>query len=226
MLLSKLVYLTIKNAIYYDDKSFNFQTFKKGLFDESPDYALNINNAYTPINEAVARLSDLERIPYAMEEIERKDIENGIIDLTKFSKDVKQVISVAQLYDNGTYRALEWSAFGIGKIRIIGAIDKCLPVSIEFKEDIPQFDEDSFEYTYDEDDVETQIKDIDLKEFGITESMCNYIMEYAMGKLTENVSAELANMHITRSEQYFSGIRAVTSAFDQRVVQRFYRIGE
>lgn len=225
MLLSKLVYLTIKNAIYFDDASFTFLTFKQGLFDQDSNYAKNINNVFTPINEAIARLSDLEKIPYCVEEVEIKDITNSIIDLAKFSRSPKQVISIAQMYKDGSYRVLEWRPFGLNKIRIVNGIDCMVPVVVEFKEDIPQFDEESFSYLY-EDEVEECVKDMELKDFGISDTMCNFIMEYAMGKLTEPDMPELANMHITRSEQYFNNIASVLSAFPQKVVRNKFRIGE
>ena len=83
MKLSKLVYLSIKNAIYYDDASFSFDNFKKDLFNGSPDYAMNINNVYLPLNEAISRLSDLERIPYKV--IKVNQITDGVVDLKQIA---------------------------------------------------------------------------------------------------------------------------------------------
>ena len=90
MNLSKLVYLSIKNAIYYDDASFSFDNFKKDLFNGDPDYATNINNVFLPLNEAIARLSDLERIPYKTIEISQNDFENGfyVINLRTLEKEI------------------------------------------------------------------------------------------------------------------------------------------
>lgn len=69
MLLSKLVFLSVKNVIYLDDTSFNYEGFINGDFDNDVDYATNINNVFSPLNEAIGRLSDLERIPYIVEEV-------------------------------------------------------------------------------------------------------------------------------------------------------------
>jgi len=229
MLLSKLVYLTVKNTVYFDDKSFNFQNFKRQAFEDSPDYAQNIVNAFTPINEAIARLSDLEKIPYRVDEVAVSDISNGVIQFAKLKKPVKEIVSVAQLYGDSEYRLLEWRAFGIDQIRVASPIDPYRPVVVEYKEDIPQFDESSYDYGFEIEGgeyIETYSDDVELKDFGITDSMCNFIMEYAQGKLNEPMAAELANMHITRAEQYFKNITPVQSAFVQRVVQPMYTIGD
>lgn len=224
MLLSKLVYLTVKNAIYYDDKSFNFLNFKMRKFDENPDYAQNMINSFTPINEAISRLSDLDRIPYVVEQVAINDISGGIINFSKLGKNVKQIVSVAQQYGSA-YRTLEWRPFGLNQIKIFDYINPAKPVFVEYKEDIPQFDEDSFVYEY-SGDTETYSSDIELRYYGITDSMCNFIMEYAEGKLNEPVAAELANMHITRAEQYFQNITAVVSAFPQREIEVKFGIGD
>ena len=65
-----------------------------------------------------------------------------------------------------------------------------------------------------------------LKEYGITDSMCNYIIEYVKGKLFEQENPDVANMHITRAEQYFNNIKPSTSAFSQQVVRTVYGVGD
>lgn len=225
MLLSKLVYLAVKNVIYYDDKSFNFLNFKMSKFDSAPEYAQNIHNVFTPINEAIARLSDLNRIPFVVEQVNMNNIVDGVILFSNLQRKVKQIVSVAQQYGSA-YRTLEWRAFGLNQIKIFDYINPNKPLFVEYKEDIPQFDEDSFLYEYNEDGSERYASDVDMSEYGITDSMCNFIMEYAEGKLNEPVAAELANMHITRAEQYFSNITAVTSAFPQREIEVRFGIGD
>ena len=59
-----------------------------------------------------------------------------------------------------------------------------------------------------------------------TDGMCNYIMEYVMGKLTEQISPEIANMHITRAEQYFNGLKPNNSNLTQHSVKSVYKVGE
>lgn len=69
MLLSKLVYLCIKNVVYLNDASFNYKDFVNGEFDNDIDYSMSINNVFSPLNEAISRLSDLNRIPFIIEKV-------------------------------------------------------------------------------------------------------------------------------------------------------------
>ena len=215
MKLSKLVYQCIKNVVYSDDTSFSYAEFLKGTFNNSADYATNINNVFAPLNEAIARLSDLERIPYR---VEACNVVDNIIDLNYCIYPVKEVISVAQrVYVR--FIKLDHKPFGLDKVYV----NDCPPYGytyIEYKEDIPMFDETYYSYAANDEDV------VDLKNYGITDSMCNYIIEYVMGKLYEPISAEVANMHITRAEQYFVNIKPTTSAFAQQTVKTVFMVGE
>ena len=209
MNLSKLVYLCVKNAIYYDDTSFIYESFLEGLFNNSPDYATNINNVYTPLNEAIARLSDLERIPYQVEECTIDP--SGIIHLNKCTKPVKEVVNIAEVNQFGVYKKLAHRPFGLGKVLVADYFNSFNKIFIEYKEDIKSFSE---------------LDDEDLKEYGITDSMCNYIIEYVSGRLLEPISAELSNMHISRAESYFANIKPVEQAFPQKTVVRIFGVGE
>ena len=221
MKLSDLLYLVIKNAIYYDDYSFIKETFLKGEYNDDPDYAQNIINVFSPINEAIARLSDLERINYIVEIVSEN---NNIIDLTDCEKDVKEVVSLAQL-NNGKYEPIPFKMFGAKKLFVSEFYNKNLTTFIEYKEDIPIFSEEHCDYIYDNEGTLISSKDVDLKDHGITSSMCNYIIEYAVGKLKENSgSLEEAAFHVNRAEQYFSGIKQVASAFPQRSVRPVHTI--
>ena len=221
MKLSKLAYLCVKNSNYSDDASFTYDAFIKGLFNNSPDHSLEINNMFQGINEAISRLSDLERIPYEVEPVTHND---NIISLN-FEKPVKEVISVAQLY-KGSYRRCQFRNFGIDKIFVNSFIYDGFPLYVEFKVDIPFFDDEDIAYTFDESGNLISAVDVDLKDYGITDSMCNYIIEYVSSKLSEPVAAELANMHFTRAEQYFSGISPVRSAFSQQSIEAVDKIGD
>lgn len=229
MKLSKLIYLAVKNVIYFDDMSFTYEAFLQGSFDEDPDYSINIQNAFSPLNEALSRLSDLERIPYRVETLE--NIVNGIADLSNLSHKVKEVISVAQTSGNRTLKIVN-RPFGVDKVMLASPYNRRFPVYIEYKEDLPVFSRDDFEYyTLNDEGLPEllpadQIRDIELNDYGISNSMCNYLMEYMAGRLNEPTAAELANMHITRAEQYFNNIAPVHSAFAQEAVQSCYKIGE
>lgn len=222
MKLSELVYRCVKNTVHYDDRGFTYTNFIKGLYNDSPDYATNINNVYFPLNEAIARLSDTEKIPYRVEEVSVDD--EGIVLLSNLSKQCKEVIDVA--YGN---KKIASSRYGINAIIINEKLPTSLlfntnrKVQVEYKEDIPYFDESSYNYEIDEDtdliDEENSF-DVDLQEHGITNGMCNYIIEYTSGRLMENYDPQLSNMHITRAEQYFANLRTASQAFQQKVVHK------
>ncbi len=253
MKLTKLAYNCVKNVSLFDDDGFTYEKFLEINTETSQedyfDYSVAIKNVFAPINEAISRLSDLEKIPYRVEEVAE---DNGIIDLTTLLCPCKEVMNVA----NGNYQRLPFAPYGINKIRITrpSKLNKTYTdyvyspqddefvktvftsslgtLYIEYKEDIPYFTREDIEtkVSFDEDD-ETDIitwnddNVTDLREYGITDSMCNYIIEYAKGVLLEQIDANLANMHITRAEQYFNNIRTVSSAFNQEVVTKKYNIG-
>lgn len=212
MLLSKLVYLSVKNTIYFDDISFTYDNFvtKFDSYIHSVDYGQNILNVFTPINEAIARLNDLHRIPYKIEE---KQTDGRTVDAPDRCK---QVISVAYIDRNRFFSPLAWRKLG-KRILLLG---NTLPttVMVEYKEDIKAFDETSFVYQG------SYSKDEDLEDYNIDDSMCQYIIEYVQGKLYEPIDADIANMHIIRAEQYFANIDAVSSAFAQLRVSVTYKI--
>ena len=226
MNLSKLVYLCVKNAIYFDDASFSFDSFKKGMFDGDPEYALNINNVYLPLNEAIARLSDLERIPYKIVKV--SNIQDNFVSLKTIEKDndlnIKEVVNVFYLNtSSNNYEKVSHKYFW-NKVLLLSNYDKN-NLYLEVKEDIPHFD--STMYHYNEDSGSTiEEFDLDLKDYGINDSMCNYLMEYVMGKLTEQISPEIANMHISRAESYFNNLKANSDNFVQRQVKAVYKVGE
>ncbi len=80
MQLSKLVYEVVKNVKYLEDTGFTYEAFVRGEYDNDLDYKNSINNAFSPINEAIHRLSDRNKIKHKIELIGKAN-NNGIIDL-------------------------------------------------------------------------------------------------------------------------------------------------
>ena len=219
MLLSKLVFLSVKNVIYLDDTSFNYEGFINGDFDNDIDYATNINNVFSPLNEAISRLSDLDKIPYIVDQV---PIENCVINLDDCSRKVKKVINIAQVGSDGSYKKLGHVMFGRNGVRVVSPYSTINTFYVEYKEKIPAFSEEDIVPI-----VDGQDNNIDLNaEYGIDDAMSNYIMEYVQGKLLEPLAPELANMHITRAEAYFNNIVSAQTSFPQQMVDREYRIGE
>lgn len=261
MKLSRLVYLCVKNVNYYDDDSFTYDSFITRGIEESnsySDYSVSIKNVFTPLNEAIQRLSDLERIPYKVVGCLASNVNNNIIDLTNLGNDengreikVKEVINVA----TSDYRRLPFSSYGYNKIRLLrpsasASGSRVIEVNnqgtqqfvripfednllIEYKEEIPTFDEqetfptlnsetDNGDFVFDNN--EEIVEEIELSSYGINNAMCQYIIEYVQGKLEEQIDPILAGMHLTRAEQYFSDLKPVSSAFKQEKVYRKYTI--
>ena len=213
MLLSKLIYLCVKNVVYVDDISFSYDEFLKGTFTNSSEYSTSILNVFSPLNEAIARLSDLDRIPYQIDALETNG--KGEVLLSDLSNPVKEVINVARVYSANNYDKLEFMILGDKiKTNLSNTV-----IYIEYKIDIPMFDEN---------DIPNEkllgTKDVELKEYKITDSMCNYIIEYVKGNLGSVVGEDIANMHLTRAEQYFDNIRSAILTFNQSNVKARYTI--
>lgn len=237
MKLSKLAYLCVKNVLYYNDPTFTYEGFLLGDFDNNPDYDTNINNVFSPINEAIARLNDLERMPYKMVEgrfltgtktINLKNLSNSDQE-PYLTINFKEIVKVGQFVD-GKPVAMAFKVSG-NFLYVVDIVYRDLPIYIEYKEDIPMFSREdipskdpSTDELYDEDDE--LYREVELRDYEINDAMCNYIMEYAQGKLEEQIDPNIANMHITRAEAYFSNIEPVKPVFTQRIIKNIYRIGE
>ena len=224
MKLSKLAYQCVKNAIYYDDPSFTYEQFLMGKHDSNPDYANNIRNVFGPINAAVMRLGDLERIPYRVDKV---DLEEGFFPKSDLSKACRSVVAVATMKDGAPY-PLSFKDFG-DKVLVERASGGA--VLVEYKEDIPPFNTESYTYDYVLNDLGGYSlygtpSDIELKDYGITDAMCWAIVEYVKGSLNEQVDSQLANMHMNRAEQYFSNIEPAKSALRQQTIKTAYKMGE
>lgn len=227
MLLSKLVYLCVKNVLYFADSSFTYEAFLEGDFNNDSDYAININNVFSPLNQALARLNDLERIPYKTDIIAHTNIVNDVLDFSKLSASVSDIINIAQQYKGG-YRNLAFRQLGIDKVFIADYIIESTahPVLIEYKQELPYFSMADIKVVEQINGIVVD-SNIDLKStYGISETAANYVMEYVQGRLLEPIAPDLANMHISRAEQYFAGLKANASMFNQDQVENKYKIGE
>ncbi len=210
MKISEITYQVVKNVKYLEDIGFTYEAFVAKEFDGDQDYTMSINNAMAPINEAIHRLSDRNKIAFRIASIGTPT--NSLVDISLFSKRVKKIKSVFYMADNG-YEAVGFREYNKDFIFIERVLRK--PLFVQYVEDIPPFKLS---------DIYESDLDIDLSTIGITETMCDYIVEYAQGKLQEPIAPELANMHITRAEQYFDDLDEQQVVFSQRVVTRKFRI--
>lgn len=225
MKLSKLVYLCVKNVILYDDESFQYDPFIKGKFNGNPDYATSINNVFSAINQAISRLSDLERLPYRVEEI---TLEGYAFNISDLKHNLKEIVAIAYIDSYKNITPLTFEILG-NQVIVKGVVSNA-KVHVEYKEDIFFIQGESYyyEYTVNELGEDTLItsKDIELRDLGINDQMCNAIVEYAKGVLNEGVETALANMHITRAEQYFMNINPVRSGLSQTVVVKKWGVDD
>ena len=245
MKLSELVFKTVKNTVYLDDVSFTYDRFKKGEFDDTADYGMYINNALLPINEAIARLNDLNRIPFSISNELSVD-SDGIVAIPS-ELNVKEIIAVGNITPYGV-RIVDYRPFGANQIMILNNTGFSLAyntklevpysnngdkVRLEYKQDIKHFDNNDWyyfnDYLLEDSEIEEtdydDDKDVELKDYGINDSICNYIIEYASAKLSEDINASVSNLHINRAEAYFSNIEPCKSAFRQNVITPKYKIG-
>lgn len=225
MKLSKLVYLSIKNVILYDDESFDYNSFIQGKFNGHPDYATSINNVFSAINQAISRLNDLERLPYRVDKITLNDYAFNISDL---EHNLKEIVAIAYIDSYKNITPLTFEILG-NQVIVKGVVSNA-KVHVEYKEDIFFIQNESYyyEYTVNELGEDTLItsKDIELRDLGINDQMCNAIVEYAKGVLNEGVETVLANMHMTRAEQYFMNINPVRSGLSQTVVVKKWGVND
>lgn len=221
MKLSNLVFNAVKNVKYLEDTNFSYDGFIRGEFDSDMDYANSINNVFAPLNEAIHRLSDMNKISFCIERLPSPSA-NKLIDIQALSYDIKTIVNVFILID-GDYQKVNHREFGRNKILLIDAPSDNYEYYIEYIQDIPNFSRDDIYYFEDTENVIDQ-RDFELKDYGITDTMCSYIIEYCQGKLLEPIAPELANLHLTRAEQYFNDLDTRQTSFYQKQVKRKYRI--
>ena len=221
MLLSQLVFQAVKNVKYIDDTDFNVDDFRIGTYiiNRDLDYINSINNVFAPLNEAIHRLSDRGKIKNKTTclGMGKTTYELPVNPDTKTS-DVKSILNAFVLDEDMNYLRLPFREFGRDKVIVqIGGFTNS-PIWIEYQQDIPHFDYTSFDYSNGNE------IDVELKDYGISDTACSYIIEYVQGRLNETIAPELANMHITRAEQYFEDLEEQQTSFDQQVVFSKYRI--
>lgn len=209
MKLSEITYQVVKNVKYLDDTGFTYEAFMNGDYDGDQDYAMSFNNAMAPINEAIHRLSDRNKIAFRVASLGIPS--NSLVEISHL-KHIKKIKSLFYM-DNGDFEVVGFREYGKGLVFIERVLKKQL--HIQYIEDIPSFSMS---------DIREEEHDIDLESIGITETMCDYIVEYAQGKLQEPIAPELANMHVTRAEQYFDDLDEQQVVFSQKLVTRKFRI--
>ena len=220
MKLSRLVYNCIKNIKYIDDNNFYYDSFIQKVFDNDPDYSANIAHIFSSLNRAIHRLSDRNKIPFKIEEIDTKDIQANRIDISELP--VKSVKNVFTLNEYGEEQHYAFREMGNKYILVKGFLNEG-KLYVEYAEDIKYFDETDYYYpSEDEEDIEE--KDIELKDYGINNTMVSYIEEYVKGELFSTISPEMASSYLTKAEQYFADLDDYSTEFSQPIVSNIYKV--
>lgn len=91
---------------------------------------------------------------------------------------------------------------------------------IEYRPSIPFFTLDDIRELSigDENEPEYVEKEVNLLDYGVTDEMCSYLIEYAKGQMYEIVSPDLAAMHINNAEAYIASLKTVYTSFPQEHV--------
>jgi hypothetical protein len=220
MLLDKLAYLAIKSVYKLDDDSFTLTSLLTKDAKANSDYSVQVNNVFIPLNEAIQRLSNLDKIPWKVEDVGVVSLDSASIKLSILSKKCDRIVSVYQLLNNRYVETISWKLLG-DSILLFGDWDPSLDVYVQYRQQIPYFSESDLVALADD----GTDSNIDLSEvYGISENMCAYIIEYITGSLMEQDSPSLANLHLSRAEQYFANLDSMNTEVIQSKVEVVHRI--
>lgn len=220
MLLSMLAYLGVKSSLLSGDDSFTYASFLNKESKANTDYRAQISGVFIPLNEYIQRLANLDKLPMKTDCI-------GLVSgyefaLAGLSCEPMKIVSLFQL-DEGSYRNLEFREIG-KKIRILGSYDETADVYIQYSENIPYFTESDLVDLSESDGTVTD-GNIDLyAEYGITNEMCAYCIEFIQGKLMETMAPEIANAHVLHAESYLNNVDVKTTGFYQNKVEAIHKI--
>ena len=241
MTLAKLVYECVKDSITLPGASLNFNSFLELASNKTylgKDWALQFSGVFNALNLALSRLSDADKLPYKVKAVEAED---GVVDLTdEEGEPIGEPRNIAYVFDDGRYDNVEFRTIDSGfKAVLVSERDternRFVPyhrlragqsssldgtLMVEYRPYLPHFDEDSLT-TEEEGDVYKDASVDLLKEYGITNKMCDYIKEFVKGQVTEIMSPDTAVMHVNRAEAYFEELRrAETNYYPNKIKNR------
>lgn len=221
MRLAQLAYRVIRNNMQNPPEGLSFNAFVSGYHDQDPDYVSQISFAFEYIDRALQRLvTEKKTKPMVF-----KAAPNHIAFVPFDKGEVTAVV----LPKRDGYESLNWheAEGGIVVSPLVyakGEDGKRTPalVCIEYRAAIPLFElEDIREEALDADGYPiTKEREIDLEDYGVTDEMCAYVIEYAEAMLMENVSPDLSAKHLNYAETYFARLKTRYSGYPQTHVSK------
>ena len=223
MKLSRLVYEVVKATLKLGNTEFTYHAFREKQFDGTVDYSSDIDNSYIEINQAIQRLQDLKRIPLKIEQFKcGNDLVFDFKELNLNIKDIKNIVSIDKT--TGDYTNIPYRNLGVEKVYLLDTSVRNKELFVEYEEDIPNFTSDDFDYSnYATDGT---YEDIDLKDYGISESMAFKIIKYATARLFSKIDPQIAAREETLAEQYFTDLPTYATAFFQNKILKKYKVGD
>lgn len=212
MRLSKLAFECVKNTINLPtNKNLNYISFIRGEYDNIRDYTLQIGGVFTALNLAIARLVTNNKIAFLTDKIIIEP--RRLYQIIKFEKG--QILNVVFLKNDG-YDRIEFRNINATEYMVSAAINKETEAIVEYRPNLPFFTLEDIQTTS---DTELNENDVELIDFGVTDLMCNYLIEFVKGQLLETMDANLASLHISRAEQYFAQMPTYSTSFYQQKIR-------
>lgn len=224
MKLSRLAYEVVKSSLKLGNQSFLYEDFR--LKELDLDYASDFDNCFTEINQAIHRLSDLNKIPYKVEPFYTNS-GSSIFDFAITNLKIKNIIAIVSLDEtNGDYENIDFRNIGATKVNLIGIGTNPRKLYVEYVEDIPNFTSDDFDYSQYDPNDENSYKDVDLLDYGINETMCSKIILYASARLFAKIDPQISAKEENIAEIYFDSLKDHGTSFLQKKIKAKYVIGD
>ncbi len=217
MKLSFLVYEGVKNVKYLDTTAYTYESFKKGEFNNDLDYVNQIHNVYSPLNMALHRLSDRGKLPTKSYMLPIQ--QNNVYDISGISSDINEIKNVYSFCPFNGYETVEYRTVGTTTLILLNAKPN-KQYYIEYVQDIPHFNNNDWRY----DEEGHEVKDVDLRTYGITDTMCSYVIEYIRGNLLEPIDPQMATIHLNRAEEYMADLRDYQTLFNKNRVKNVIKL--
>lgn len=224
MLLSRLAFEAIKASSLQGDNALSYSDYLSGNGATNNDYSREINLVFVPLNEFFQRLSSLGKLPYKVKNIGTlSESVTRIVNFSAISSSIKKIVNVFQFKGNN-YLNIEFREMN-NQLYLIGDWVSDENIYVQYEDELPYFNEDDLVALVDNDDGTTTDGNIDLRsEYGITNEMCVYAIEWCQGKLMEDASPSMSQMHINHVESYLAGLQTPQTDFSQNAIEVKYHL--